>query len=386
MKVALVTRFPANPLAPSGGVESVSVTLVQALGNLDGLDLHVVTTTPGRTDSSIESWDGVRIHRLPQSGRILPFAVGRGRKQVKEYLGRLAPDIVHAHDVYGLMVKGLSIPRVFTIHGFIHADTLVSGRRFSLLRSKVWKAAETAGWADQRNIISISPYVRERLRGIFAGRIYDIDNPVPQRFFQIQRAEQKGRIFSAAWISPRKNTLSLVKAFACLLESGTNAELRLAGAAHEQSYMEKVRQFIKEHKLEDHVKLLGSIDRAAICAELAAASDFVLASLEENSPMGIEEAMAAGLPIVTSNRCGMPYMVRDGQSGYLIDPTDPQDIASSLRQLLADDDLRRAMGTKSRQIAEDRFRPDIVARQTYRSYVRASGDHQREDSSDKRSG
>ena len=60
----------------------------------------------------------------------------------------LAPDVVHSHDVYGLMVKGLRVPRVFTIHGFIHADTLVSGSRLARLRSWIWRFFEVAGWRD----------------------------------------------------------------------------------------------------------------------------------------------------------------------------------------------------------------------------------------------
>jgi len=50
---------------------------------------------------------------------------------MRRYLADLGPDLVHSHDVYGLMVKGLPIPRVFTVHGFIHADTAVSGQRLA---------------------------------------------------------------------------------------------------------------------------------------------------------------------------------------------------------------------------------------------------------------
>ena len=89
--------------------------------------------------------------------------------------------------------------------------------------------------------------------------------------------------------------------------------------------------------------------------------------------MGIEEAMAAGVPVVTSNRCGMPYMVRDGESGFLVDPHDPEDIAARVGQLLGDDTLRAQMGAKSREIALDRFHPSTVARRTREVYYRAVG-------------
>ena len=58
----------------------------------------------------------------------------------------LRPEVIHAHDFYGLMVKGMPVPRVFTIHGFIYGDTLVSGQRLAWLRSKLWERVEKAGW------------------------------------------------------------------------------------------------------------------------------------------------------------------------------------------------------------------------------------------------
>ena len=250
------------------------------------------------------------------------------------FLRDLSPDVIHAHDIYGLTTTGLQIPRVFTIHGFIHADTLVSGESFPRVRSRIWKYVETGGWARQPHIISISPYVRERLSGIARGVIHDIDNPISEEFFRVPRRERKGVIFSAAVISPRKNTLNLVEGFANMLNRGIEGELRLAGAIWEESYGERVRKRIRALGLEKKVVLLGRISMERIREELSQASVFALVSLEENSPMGIEEAMAAGVPVLTSNRCGMPYMVRHGESGFLVDPNDPEDIAYHLEGIL----------------------------------------------------
>ncbi len=376
MKVAIVTSFPDDPSHPHGGVEAVSVNLVRALAVLDDLDLHVVTSDPEYTSVTASRWEDSTIHRLPQTGRrMLTDAVGPGRRQMKEYLTKLAPAVVHAHDTYGLMVKGLPIPRVFTIHGFNYGDTLVSQERWARLRSRIWRRIETAGWADQPHIISISPYVRERLAGIATGVIHNIDNPIAESFFHIKRNEVKGAIFSAALICPRKNPMALVDAVARLVGCGIDVKLRLAGVANDTAYGHRLQQRIDSHGLGDHVKLLGGIGSEQVRQELASASIFALVSLEEGSPMGIEEAMAAGVPVVTSNRCGMPYMVRDGESGYLVDPNDPEDIADRLGQILQDDALRQSMGAKSRQIAQDRFHPAAVARRTREVYLRAVRSH-----------
>jgi glycosyltransferase involved in cell wall biosynthesis len=378
LKVAFVTSFPEDPHAPVGGVQAVSVCLVEALAGFDDLDIHVVTT--GRSCASIrmEQWGKATIHRLPWAGGCtLRNAVGPGRRQMQEYLTRVEPDVTHAHDTYGLMVKGMTVPRVFTIHGFIHGDTLVSGRGFAAPRSWLWRWFETAGWADQPHIISISPYVRERLRGIATGTIHDIDNPVSESFFHIARNERQGTIFSAAAIIPRKNPLALIDAVARLVLNGLDVELRLAGSLDDDIYVQRVSERIRQRGLAKRVSLLGEIGAEQIREELSAASAFALVSLEENAPVGIEEAMAAGVSVVTSNRCGMPYVVRDGESGFLVDPNDPLDIARRLRQLLANDSLRRSLGAKGRDIALDRFHPAKVAARTREVYWRAVQDFPR---------
>jgi glycosyltransferase involved in cell wall biosynthesis len=372
LRVAIVTAFPKDPEAPYGGVEAVSVNLTRALAALDDLELHVITTDAECSDVQQTAWAGVTIHRLPKRGRhVLTDALGPGRRLVSAYVQALAPDVVHAHDVFGLMVKGLPIPRVFTVHGFIHGDTQVSGSLLAGLRARVWRRVETAGWADQPHIISISPYVRERLSGIATGIIHDIDNPIAPAFFDLPRRERKGTIFSAALICRRKNPLALVDALAQLVANGCDARLRLAGAVSESDYGAQLQQRIETLGLRDRVTLLGSIGSAQIRDELSAASIFALVSLEEGSPMGIEEAMAASVPVVTSNRCGMPYMVRDGESGFLVDPNDTHDITGRLGQLLTDDALRARMGEASQRIALDRFHPDAVARRTREVYRRA---------------
>jgi glycosyltransferase involved in cell wall biosynthesis len=372
MRVAVVTWFPNDPDAPQGGVEAVSVNLVRALSELEGLELHVVTPDAALTEVQIRPWENVSVHRLPRcSRRLLRDVTGPGRRQMRRYLLQLSPQIVHAHDTCGLLVKGLPIPRVFTVHGFIHADTRLSGRQLPRIRSWLWRRAEFAGWADQPHIISINPYVRDHIARVARGTIHEIDNPVAGGFFQVERREDKRRIFSAAAISPIKNTLGLLGAFARLMERGVDAELRLAGPQVSPEYAARVEAFIRRRDLIDRVLLLGALDASQIQEELAAAAVFVLASLQENAPMAIAEAMAAGVPVVTSNRCGMPHMITHEESGYLIDPTNQDDIARRLGQLLQDADLRARMGGAARRIAEHRFHPALVAQRTVEVYREA---------------
>ncbi len=369
MKLAIVTQFPRDPDFPYGGVEAVSVNLVRGLTAFDDLSLDVVTLDKKIDSNETYEWEGARIHRLARdTDNELLNAITKGKTVVCKYLAELSPDIVHAHDTYGIMTSDLPYPKVFTVHGFIYGDTILSNKKLPWLRSKLWKYIETRGWSKQPHIISISPYVRERVSQYSKAVIHDIDNPISSTFFDIPHQCSSNVIFSAAVISPRKNTLNLIYAVERLLDQGIDVELRLAGSVSNAEYGKLVDQAIIERNLTDHVKLLGRITTAEIQKHLSDSSIFALVSYEENSPMGIEEAMAAGVPVLTSNMCGMPYMVKDGESGFLVNPSDVKDIARRMKQILSDEDLRTRMQKCAKQIASDRFHPDVVARKTYNVY------------------
>ena len=372
IKVAIVTNYPRELDRPRGGVQAVSVNLVRALRQLDDLDLHVVTLDPACRALETSLVERVPVYRLPITGaHVLTSAMGRDGRRVRELLTGLRPDVIHAHDVYGLMVQSLPVARVFTVHGFIHADTRVSGERFAGLRSRIWRRVETRAWASQPHIISISPYVRERVGAVSPAVIHDIENPIAESFYRVTRRERRGTIFCAGLIEPRKNTLGLIEALARVVACGVDARVRLAGAVRDAAYHRALLDRIATLELGDRVTFLGDLDTRAVHEELAAASVFALLSLEENAPMGIAEAMAAGVPVVASNRCGMPYMVRHGDSGYLVDPNRATDAGRRLVQLLGDDVLRARMGRRSRLLAEDWFHPNTVAARTREVYYQA---------------
>jgi len=81
--------------------------------------------------------------------------------------------------------------------------------------------------------------------------------------------------------------------------------------------------------------------------------------------------MAASIPVVTSNRCGMPFMVAEGKSGFLVDPTDIVQIGERLKELLLSPELCQKMGAQGRAIALERFHSDAVAAKTRAVYESA---------------
>lgn len=373
MRLTIATWFPTDPSRPRGGVEAVSVVLVRALAQKQELEVEVVTFDASVPETNVQEWEGAKIHRLPRGRKaLLPFAVGSGGRQLAEYINSLRPDLIHAHDTYGIMLRRWRPANILTIHGYIHEDTRYRGRILDRVRAYFWKHEEVSAWRNTPHIVAISPYVRERLRGINR-TIHDVENPIDERCFKVEHVDAGLRVFSSAVINPRKNTLALVEAFA--RADVRDVHLRLAGPITNPAYGESVRAYIRQHGLEQRVHLLGSLPSTEIRDELARATIFALVSLEEGAPMGVAEAMAASLPVLTSNRCGMPYMVRHGESGFLVDPTNAADIARHLRLLLTDVALRQQMRREARASAERMFHPNQVAARTLRVYERAMATH-----------
>ena len=371
MKIAIFSRYPSDSRCPKGGVESVTVVLAKALAQLDDLDIHIITLEQERTKIAVEQDGNVTVHKLPGSHwpQILDIVAGPGKKHLVSYIKDLNPDILHTHETYGLGLGTFSIPHVFTVHGFDHANIIANSAKFGWFRSKLWKHIERRGLAAQKHIISITPYVRKMIEPLTGANIYDIDNPVDERFFNIKYQPEPGRILYVGWINERKNTLGAVEAFAAIASRYPHAQLVIAGEQKEDAkYFNRVKECIDNNRLNDRVELLGHINHTQLEQELARSSLFFLPSRQENSPMAIAEAMAVGIPVIASNLCGMPYMISEGKTGFLFDPESTEQITQYLIQLLSSQQLCQQMGLAGRQTAMERFHPNVVAIRTKAVY------------------
>jgi glycosyltransferase involved in cell wall biosynthesis len=114
------------------------------------------------------------------------------------------------------------------------------------------------------------------------------------------------------------------------------------------------------------VRFLGQ--RLDVAELLADAHVFVLSSRWEGFPRSTLEAMRAGLPVVVSRVGGAAEAVDDGQSGFVVEPGDREQLAERLRDLVHDSDLRRRMGAASRARYEIDFTFDRMAAKTLAVY------------------
>ncbi len=234
-------------------------------------------------------------------------------------------------------------PSVLTIHGILERDILYRGR-FRRLRSEVMKQVEMRARERVANLIVVSPYVRDALGGTVLGRTWDIDNPVADRFFEVERRPIRGRILFAGRLTPLKNLPGLIEAFALLARNDPHAELRVAGGDGGTGHAAECGRLAADLGVSGRVAFLGPVDAARMKAEFSQASCLALCSFQENAPLVVSEAMAAGVPVVASRVGGIPSMVEDGQTGRLVDPRDHGQIARALAEALDPEQWRGMVG------------------------------------------
>jgi glycosyltransferase involved in cell wall biosynthesis len=106
---------------------------------------------------------------------------------------------------------------------------------------------------------------------------------------------------------------------------------------------------------------------------------FVMSSVTEGLGTSLLDAMAAGKPVVATATGGIPEVVVDGETGFLVLPRDHDAMAAAIVKLLQDETLRRRMGEAGRARACELFSADRMVQETHRVYQRVARHPHRED-------
>lgn len=159
---------------------------------------------------------------------------------------------------------------------------------------------------------------------------------------------------------PDKGTYDLVKAFKIVADKHPCVNLEIAGEWDNRfpEYKENVLQFIKDNGLERKVHFRGVITGAEKEMFLVKSDLFILSSLKEGVPMVIIEAMATANPIVATNVGGVPEVVVDGKTGFLVEKQNPEEMANAIIKLIEDAELRIQMGKAGRKRYEEFYTED----------------------------
>jgi glycosyltransferase involved in cell wall biosynthesis len=170
--------------------------------------------------------------------------------------------------------------------------------------------------------------------------------------------------------TPVKRQEDLVAAVALLRDQGVDVHLRLAG---DGPLLEAVRAQVATLGLEDRVSLHGTLAPPEVAELLADADIACMPSSQEGMPGAVMEAMASGLPVVGTKVNGIAELVRDGDTGFLVEARDPKALADALAALVTDPPLRHRMGAAGRRRIVDELSLEQMVDATTQLYLELTG-------------
>ena len=154
----------------------------------------------------------------------------------------------------------------------------------------------------------------------------------------------------------RKGVEVLLEALRELRGRVPGVVLKIAGDGEHRAALER-----KAAGLGLAVSFLGTRDGSEVRTLLAGAAALVVPSIYEGMPLVVLEAMERGVPVVASAVSGIPEVVVDGETGWLVPPEDPEALAGALEEVLADAPEARRRGEAGRRRIEERYRPAVAA-------------------------
>ncbi len=170
-------------------------------------------------------------------------------------------------------------------------------------------------------------------------------------------------LLTVARMTTQKGHDLLLAAAPAILARHPQACFAWVGEGPEQT---RLRHRANALGLADNVRFLGRRDD--VPALLGAADLFVLPSQFEGHPIAVLEALAAGLPVVGTRVCGLNEAVASGETGLLVEPGRPADLAAAVLDLLQDSAARLRMGQAGRRLVAERFAAREMARRTSELY------------------
>ncbi len=172
------------------------------------------------------------------------------------------------------------------------------------------------------------------------------------------RTASGGYLLFVGRLRIRKGVEVLLAALARLRAAHPEARLLVAGAGEHRGALERAAARLG---VVAAVTFLGRCDAGRVRQLLAGAGALAVPSIYEGMPLVVLEAMDAGIPVVASRVSGIPEVVEDGATGWLVPPEDPEALAAALAEALERPGEARRRGAAGRRRVDERFRPRHAA-------------------------
>lgn len=368
-RILMIGPYPSSPERINGGVAAALKYLSDALvagGEVDLSGVRIARNAQDRCDASSYLFP---VDDLPLGRFSLSTMYRRQLGQLREIIATRRPDIVHAQgaDISGYLAVRCGVPAVVTIHGLL-AECARYQTELSVRLRATLAAAVTERDTVRRaqHLIAISPYVRRYYGSEVTARVHDVPNAVAPAYFDVARTPEPGRLLYAGRISHGKGLFELVNAVA--RARSVSVHLVLAGAMPDPNYGVSLRDETKRLGLAERVTFAGLLDEPQLVGEFGRAQALILPSHQETAPMVIQQAMAAGLPVIATQVGGIPDQIEHERTGLMFEAGDVGQLSSHIERIVREIELPLQIGLAARTVANERFRASAVAAATVAVY------------------
>ena len=376
------------PIKPGcGGAELVVLNLAKTLA-LSGHRVTLVADVEPEAVASVAGLETVPVPdwRVKWVGRLLPS--GFFRWILQHLLGNLAVaarvrellrnsndyDVVHCHGSLSaaLIARRCPVPVVYSEHDPSPWRCRYRSWYERAVRKLIYKMVNGAAFRLADRVVTNFPEQVPDIERLCAasGTVSlirngtDVDIFTPRRGVLSRIRQEYGferYCLFVGSLTARKSPDLLLSAVA---ESGS-LPCVFAGDGPMQR---KLARQAAQLGISDRVAFLGNVPPAELGQIYAEADMLALPSVSEGAPLVVLEAMACGIPVLATNIAGLPSMVKDWETGFLVKPGDVGQLAMAIRFLAGDDDLRRRMGANGRRKALSEFPWPLVATDYVRLY------------------
>lgn len=340
---------------------------------------HMVSRLAAHLDLSKVEAEVICIFGEPQNNelekKILEHGVpikyiGKGKgfssaaiKRLNHELSEFQPDVVHTHlsaCVYcAEWVLTHNVKMLHTVHNMPAFELIMPKKVVMAAMYRCGKAIPVAISHEIQALTQSYYHLKTTPELVY--------NPVDvSRYSKLEKKKRKNFTFvNVGRLHEAKNQILLVKAFEKILEDQSDTDLFILG---DGPLKEELETYLKEHKLTQHIFMEGNVENVE--QYLAEADAFVLSSNYEGLPLVILEAMASGLPIVSTDVGGVKDVVTD--NGLLVEPHSIEKLASAMMQIKANDEMRKDFSERSKRNVMQ-FDSSIIAQEyiaLYEKYAR----------------
>ena len=356
-----------NHAAYIGGAE---IALLDLMTHMDRNKYSPVVLVPNGTLA-----DALR--RLHVRCVPIPVLPGLNRYTLPEFLGKLPqlislirreqPALIHANTNFASLYSG-AISKIIKIPSIgLIQDIEPLGRMGRLL---VRQNTKTIAISEAVRKYLIEEHVpEENITRIHHG--VDLKKYQPRTGNDAQDSSSISDVIIGivGQMGERKGHLYLLEAMKSLIGVYPHIKLWIVGKEPSQSaehYTESLHDYVRTHQLEPYVKFFGF--RSDIPDILKKLDILILSSLQEPFGKIVIEAMATGKPVIASKVGGVPEIVMEGKTGFLVPPGDSDSLYHALKQLVSEPKTRQQMGIEGRDRVERLFSIEKTVRSTERLY------------------